>query len=267
MKKLILASSITLICGSALAHDIWIRADHHEIHSKEQTVFALDVSRSGNTYVAESNHNIKQLIVEAPSGNTSTIKSSFSGKVKEVFEMPFSEHGTYFLKSPMTQVFLSFYRDSDGKKHKIRMPKSQWHTLPKGSKPIKAVEKQIITQTYISYNGFSDIKPQLASSLVIKPLQHPNKIRPNQAFSFELTHHGKTIKHGEVSLTSTNQFYAMDSEKLEMNLTPAQKGIATFTVDKPGRYLFAVEYQIDLPNDSEATERSIERFLSFEVTD
>jgi len=267
MKKLLLASSMTLMCCSVFAHDIWIKADRHEIHADEQKIFSLDVSRSGNTYVAEANHGVKELMMTGPSGEKSVFKSRYNGETKEVFEVAFDDRGTYYLESPMTQVFLSFYLDEAGKKHKIRLPKSQWHTLPKGSKPLKTVEKQITTETYISYNGFSAVDVKKQTGLVITPLQHPNQIRPNKKFSFELTLDGQPIEHGEVSLTSTNQYYYMDSEKTEIDLSKKQKGLVNFTVDKPGRYLLAVEYQVALKNDKNATERSIERFLSFEITE
>jgi len=266
MKKLVLATLLSTLCGSAIAHDIWIKADTHEINSDEQQIFALDVSRSGQTYIAESNHEVKQLTITSPTGDKKTVSADFSGKVKEVFEVEFSQPGTYHIKSPMTQVFLSFYHDQDGKKHKVRMPKTQYHTLPAGAKPEKTVEKQIITETYISYNGFSEVRHSNTDGLQIKMNQHPNKIRVGQEFSFALTFNGKPIDEVEVSLKSLNQFYYQDSDKVELMLKPQDKGIATFTAQQPGRYLLGIEYEIELNNNAEADFRSVERFLSFEIT-
>nr|MDC2855152.1 hypothetical protein [Ningiella sp. W23] len=68
MKNVILASIICTTSLSVHAHDIWIKADTHEINNEEQKFFALDVSRSAQAYVAESNHQIKNLLMTTPQG-------------------------------------------------------------------------------------------------------------------------------------------------------------------------------------------------------
>ncbi|AZQ84277.1 DUF4198 domain-containing protein [Colwellia sp. Arc7-635] len=266
MKKIILASALFATCTAVQAHDIWIKADTHEINSEEQKVFALDVSRSAQAYVAESNHEVKSLMMTSPKGTSTTLNADYSGKVKEVFEVEFNESGTYHFESPMTQVFLSFYFDEAGKKHKIRMPKTEYHTLPKGSKPEKTVEKQIITETYVSYNGFSDIKQTRDDGLQIVLMQHPNKLRAGKAFSFKLTYNGQPIPEAEVALKSLNEFYYQDSDKVEVNLTAKDKGLVTFKPKHPGRYLMGVEFGVELKGNAKADFRSIEKFLTFEIT-
>jgi uncharacterized GH25 family protein len=266
MKKILLASALLSTCMTANAHDIWIKADTHEINSEEQKVFALDVSRSAQAYIAESNHEVKSLKMTSPSGTAKMLNADFSGKVKEVFEVEFNESGTYHFESPMTQVFLSFYFDEAGKKHKIRMPKTQYHTLPKGAKPEKTVEKQIITETYVSYNGFSEIKQTNNDGLQIVLMQHPNKLRAGKAFSFKLTYNGQPIPEAEVALKSLNEFYYQDSDKVEVNLTAKDKGLVTFKPKHPGRYLMGVEFGVELKDNAKADFRSIEKFLTFEIT-
>lgn len=266
MKKLIIASILSSTCFSALAHDIWIKADSHEINNDEQKVFALDVSRSAQAYIAEANHGIKQLTMTAPNGQPKQLNVGYSGKVKEVFEVEFNEAGTYHFESPMTQVFLSFYFDEQGKKHKIRMPKTKYHTLPKGAKPEKTVEKQITTETYVSYNGFSDVKNTSTDGLQIVLMQHPNKLRVNKDFSFKLTFNGKPVHEAEVVLKSLNQFYYQDSDKVEINLTEKDQGLVTFNAATPGRYLLGVEFETALNNNAKADFRSVEKFLTFEIT-
>ncbi|OUR82355.1 hypothetical protein A9Q75_06485 [Colwellia psychrerythraea] len=266
MKKIILASTLLSTCLSIQAHDIWIKADTHEINNDEQTVFALDVSRSAQAYVAEANHGIKSLTMSSPNGQSKKITADYSGKVKEVFEVEFKEAGTYHFESPMTQVFLSFYFDEEGKKHKIRMPKTEYHTLPKGSKPEKTVEKQIITETYVSYNGFSDVKQTNQEGLQIVLMQHPNKLRAGKPLHFKLTFNGKPIPEAEVALKSLNEFYYQDNDKVEVNITSKDKGLVTFNPKHPGRYLLGVEYGLALKNNAKADFRSIEKFLTFEIT-
>ncbi|TWX71668.1 DUF4198 domain-containing protein [Colwellia demingiae] len=266
MKKFILASTLLSTCLSIQAHDIWIKADTHEINNDEQKIFALDVSRSAQAYVAEANHEIKQLNMTAPDGQSKKITADYSGKVKEVFEVEFNEAGTYHFESPMTQVFLSFYFDEEGKKHKIRMPKTEYHTLPKGSKPEKTVEKQITTETYISYNGFSDVKQTNQQGLQIVLMQHPNKLRVGKPLRFKLTFNGKPIPEAEVALKSLNEFYYQDSDKVEVDITLKDKGLVTFNPKHPGRYLLGVEYGLPLKNNTKADFRSIEKFLTFEIT-
>ena len=266
MKKLILASALFSTCMATQAHDIWIKADTHEINSEEQKVFALDVSRSAQAYVAESNHEIKSLMMYSPSGTSTTLNADYSGKVKEVFEVEFNESGTYHFESPMTQVFLSFYFDEAGKKHKIRMPKTEYHTLPKGSKPEKTVEKQMVTETYVSYNGFSDVKQTSKEGLQIVLMQHPNKLRAGKPLSFKLTFNGQPIAEAEVALKSLNEFYYQDSDKVEVDLTAKDKGLVTFNPTHPGRYLLGVELEEKLKDNAKADFRSIEKFLTFEIT-
>ena len=266
MKKLVLASVLATLCGSSLAHDIWIKADTHEINTDEQKVFALDVSRSAQAFVADANHEVKQLTITDPQGNKRVINADFSGKVKEVFEVEFDAAGTYHIESPMTQVFLSFYKDAQGKKQKIRMPKSQWHKLPADAKPLSTVEKQIITETYISYNGFTPVTNTRTDGLQIQAMQHPNKIRVGQEFSFSLTYNGQPVTEAEVALKSLNEFYYQNSDKIELMLEEKDQGVASFKVSKPGRFLLGVEFSQTLNNDPNADKRSIERFLTFEIT-
>lgn len=266
MKKMLLVSALLSTCFSLQAHDIWIKSDTHEINNDEQKVFALDVSRSAQAYVAEANHGIKSLKMSSPNGKIKDITADYSGKVKEVFEVEFNEAGTYHFESPMTQVFLSFYFDEAGKKHKIRMPKTDYHTLPKGAKPEKTVEKQIITETYVSYNGFSDIEQNDSNGLQIVLMQHPNKLRAGEKLSFKITYNGKPIPEAEVALKSLNEFYYQDSDKVEIELEPKDKGLVTFNPTLPGRYLLGVEYEVELKDNKMADFRSIEKFLTFEIT-
>jgi uncharacterized GH25 family protein len=266
MKKMLLVSALLSTCFSLQAHDIWIKSDTHEINNDEQNVFALDVSRSAQAYVAEANHGIKSLKMSLPNGQIKDITADYSGKVKEVFEVEFNEAGTYHFESPMTQVFLSFYFDEAGKKHKIRMPKTEYHTLPKGAKPEKTVEKQIITETYVSYNGFSDIEQNDSNGLQIVLMQHPNKLRAGEKLSFKITYSGKPIPEAEVALKTLNEFYYQDSDKVEIELEPKDKGLVTFEPTLPGRYLLGVEYEVELKDNKMADFRSIEKFLTFEIT-
>lgn len=266
VKKLIIATVLSSICAGSMAHDIWIKADTHEITNDEQKIFALDVSRSAQAFVADANHEVKQLTITSPNGDQKTIDADYSGRVKEVFEVEFSQAGTYHIESPMTQVFLSFYHDPAGKKHKIRMPKTQYHTLPAGAKPEKTIEKQIITETYISYNGFTDVKNTRTQGLQIHFDQHPNKIRAGKDFSFSVTFNGKPVDEAEVSLKSLNQFYYQNSDKVEVMLKAKDKGEVTLVGEQPGRYLIGVEYAMTLNNDPMADMRSVERFVTFEIT-
>ena len=267
MKKLILAAIVSALPASAIAHDIWIKSDLHEINSEEQQTFALDVSRSADVYIAEANHKVNNLVVTSPNGVKSNLQAAFSGKVKEVFEVEYNEAGTYHFESPMTQVYLSFYFDEEGKKHKVRMPKTQYSKLPKGARPEKTVEKQIMTETYVSYNGFTDVQNVRANGIQIVPLQHPNKLRSGQPFSFKITYNGKPVTGAEVALKSLNQFYYQDSDKVEVVLKDKDNGQISFTPQTPGKYLLGVELEIELANDKYADFRSIERFLTFEITE
>lgn len=267
MKKLLIAATVSLISTTALAHDVWIKADRHEIHTDEQTTFSFDVSRSGTTLVAEANHGFKQLFVTSPTGETSKNLVAFSGETKEVYDINFDKRGTYYIQSPLSEVFLTIYEDSEGERQKTRMPKSKWHTLPKGSKPLKTVHKLITSETYVSYNGFSALKQQPTTGLVIKPLQHPNKLRPNQKITFEITYNGQPVEAAEVTLSSSNQYLFEDSEKIEKDLSKKDRGVFSFNVNKPGKYLLAVEQELELKNDPHATERSVEKFLTLEITE
>ncbi|WP_413401654.1 DUF4198 domain-containing protein [Pseudoalteromonas sp. KJ71-7] len=267
MKNVILASIICTTSLSVHAHDIWIKADTHEINNEEQKFFALDVSRSAQAYVAESNHQIKNLLMTTPQGEIKKITADFSGKVKEVFEVEFDSSGTYHFESPETQVFLSFYYDEDGKKHKIRMPKTQYHKLPKGSKPEKTVEKLLVTETYVSYNGFSTIMQPSTHGLQIILKQHPNKLRVGEELRFKVTYNGEPVPDAEVTLKGLNNFYYQDDESVKVELEDKNNGLVIFEPKLPGRYLLGVEYGLELQNNKNADFRSIERFLTFEITE
>jgi uncharacterized GH25 family protein len=267
MNKLIIPSLLSIITFDSLAHDVWIKTDRHEIHSDEQQTFSFDVSRSGTTLVAESNHGFNQLLVTAPQGHRSLTKVKYSGETKEVFDIAFEQGGTYFIQSPESEVFLTIYKDDKGKRKKTRMPKSQWHTLPKGSKPLKTVQKLITTETYVSYNGFSAIPAQVPQGLVIVPKQHPNELRPNQAITFDISYNGQPVNGAEVSVTSPNQYLYYEDEKIEQKLTAKHKGQFTFQVNKPGKYLLGVELETELENDLHATKRSVEKFVTLEITE
>ena len=98
MKKIIIPSLLSIITCHSLAHDVWIKTDRHEIHTDEQHIFSFDVSRSGTTLVAESNHGFNQLSVTSPQGQSSLIKVKYSGETKEVFDVAFDQGGTYFIQ-------------------------------------------------------------------------------------------------------------------------------------------------------------------------
>ncbi|HBY84585.1 MAG TPA: hypothetical protein DEO86_01790, partial [Colwellia sp.] len=127
-------------------------------------------------------------------------------------------------------------------------------------------EKQIITETYVSYNGFSDIEQNDSNGLQIVLMQHPNKLRAGEKLSFKITYSGKPIPEAEVALKTLNKFYYQDSDKVEIELEPKDKGLVTFEPTLPGRYLLGVEYEVELKDNKMADFRSIEKFLTFEIT-
>lgn len=267
MKNLLISCIICSTSLSAIAHDLWIKADKYEINNEEQKVFALDVSRSEEAYIAESNHQINDLVMTTPQGKRKKISAGYSGKVKEVFEIEFDSSGTYHFESPESQVFLTFYYDENGNKHKIRMPKTQYFSLPKGSKPDKTIEKLLVTETYISYNGFSNVIQPSSPGLQIIFKQHPNKLRVGNELLFEVVYDGEPVTDAEVTFKSLNTFYYESFENTKVNLTSKDKGLVAFKPMLPGRYLLGVEHGFELHNNKNADFRSIERFLTFEITE
>ncbi|MCK5923824.1 MAG: DUF4198 domain-containing protein [Methylococcales bacterium] len=265
MKYALGSALAVLVCGFGIqAHEVWIKPDAFELNSDEQKLFSVDVSRSALAYVAEANHQVKSLGLFSPQGEASTLMAAFSGETKEVFEVPFSESGTYKLTTPQTQVFLTFYRDGDGKRHKIRMPKSRYHELPEGASPIKTVEKQMTSETYISYNGFSQPNQKSEQGLTIVSSRHPNQLTVEHPIEFSVSYKNQSLVGAEVSLKSWNHLYDADLEEVETETD--NNGRVRFEVTDPGRYLLIVEHSEKLSGDEQADSRSIEKFLSFDVT-
>ncbi|MFT4906343.1 MAG: putative GH25 family protein [Oleispira sp.] len=247
-----------------VAHDVWIGTGSFEIHSDEQNTFSIDLSRSAEPFVAESNHETGSMNIVGPKGEKKEYTPAFSGKNKEVYEAEFKEYGTYYLNAAETQVFLTFYKDEEGKKHKIRMPKSQYSTLPKGSTPVRTVEKRLASESYISFNGMSKISKDIRKEgVTIIPNTHPSKIETNEPFSFTIYVDGVPMEKGEVALKSLNRIYYDDYEKVEIE--EGKDGIYEFEVKYPGRYLLGVEMGSELSGEGNADSLSQERFLTFDI--
>lgn len=264
MKKILVTA--LMIAGTTVAanaHEVWINSGSFEINSDEQTVYSLDVARSAEAFIAEANHQVKYLNVLSPSGASTQLNAAFSGQNKEVFEQNFTEQGTYYFRSPMTQVFLTFYRDANGKKHKVRMPKSRYSELPDNIEIEKTVEKQMITETYISYNGFSDPKEVQQEGISLTSFLHPNMYTVGGKISFTVSMDNKPLSNAEVSIKSMNSIYNSEFEQLE--LFSDENGKVEFTPKATGRYIIAVEHSINLKNGQDADQRSIELFRSFDV--
>lgn len=258
---LAIASAISL---PALSHDVWISADSFEIHSDEQNVYSLDVSRSAEAFLSEKNHKTGNMTIVGPKKDAKTYAAAFSGKNKEVYEAEFNDYGTYYLNADETQVFLTFYEDEAGKEHKVRMPKSQYSTLPKGVKIEKTVEKRLATESYVSFNGMSDISKEIRKEgVTIIPNIHPSKITTDEPFSFTIYVDGKAMEKGEVALKSLNHLYYDDYEEVEIE--EAKGGIYEFEVKHPGRYLLGVELESTLSGKGDADFLSQERFLTFDI--
>jgi uncharacterized GH25 family protein len=263
--KLGLASALGLgLSLPAMSHDVWIAADSFEIHSDEQSIYSLDLSRSAEAFISESNHETGNISIVGPKGVKKDYAPAFSGKNKEVFEAEFKEYGTYYLNAAETQVFLTFYKDAEGKKHKIRMPKSQYSTLPEGSKPVRTVEKRLASESYVSFNGISEMPKEIRKEgVTIVPNTHPSKIETNEPFSFTIYVDGVPMEKGEVALKSLNHIYYDDFEKVEIE--EAKGGVYEFEVKHPGRYLLGVESGSELTGDADADSLSQERFLTFDI--
>ncbi|WP_299772478.1 DUF4198 domain-containing protein [uncultured Pseudoteredinibacter sp.] len=246
------------------AHDVWIKPDSYRMFSDEQTRFSFDVSRSAEPFVAESNHNVKSLMVFGPGGGVTLHNPDFSGETKEVFEVGFNKYGTYFLKAKDTQVFLSFYEDKNGKEHKIRMAKDEKGKLPAGATLVKTIEKVMSSESYVSFNAITKIEPVIKDKgITIVPLTHPNEIELGEPVKFKIYLNGAPLEDGEVALKSNGgQYYG---DEIEIELEGAKGGVYEFEVDKPGAYILGVESQFELKNDKKADFRSIETFLTFDV--
>ncbi|QQX78577.1 DUF4198 domain-containing protein [Shewanella sp. KX20019] len=264
MKKVIVnALLIAGVCTPVTAHEVWINSGSFELNSDEQTVYSLDVARSADAFIAEANHQVKYLNVLSPTGATVKLNTAFSGQNKEVFEQDFSEAGTYYFRSPMTQVFLTFYHDAAGKEHKVRLPKSRYSELPDNVKIEKTVEKQMITETYISYNGFSEPKVIQQEGITLTSSIHPNMFTVGDKISFTAKYQNQPLANAEFAIKSMNSIY--DNEFEEVELFTNSNGQVEFTPTNTGRYIIAVEHAIELKNDKGADQRSIELFRSFDV--
>lgn len=264
MKKIFLATALAPIVITANAHDIWIKPDAFQLYSDEQSIYSIDVSRSAEPMIAEANHYVKNLYVTAPSGVMHKVIASYSGKNKEVFEAEFREQGTHIIRAEDTQVYLSFYKDAEGKRHKVRMKKSEQNTLPEGSVFLKTVEKKLSSETYVHFNGISELNVDKTSSgISIVPLAHPAKFTVDQPVKFKIYLDGKPVDEAEVALKSAALSYFSQGESLE--LEHSEDGVFEFDVDQPGQYLLGVEVGQKLKGDSHADFRSIEKFLTFDI--
>ncbi|QFU22194.1 DUF4198 domain-containing protein [Shewanella eurypsychrophilus] len=265
MKNVIITSLLLAgLSTSVNAHEVWINTGSFELNSDEQTTYSLDVARSAEAFIAEANHHVSYLNVLTPSGQKKRLDAVFSGKNKEVFEQNFSESGTYHFRSPATQVFLTFYRDAAGKKHKIGLPKSRYNELPDNIKIERTVEKQMITEAYISYNGFSDPQYNKAQQgITIIPSKHPNMFTTGDKISFTALFEGKPLANAEFAIKSLNSIYHPEFDQIE--LMTDKDGQVEFTPSDSGRYIVAVEHAVTLKNTKEADQRSVELFLSFDV--
>lgn len=252
------------LSGVSFAHDIWIKADAFQLYPEDQTVFSLDVSRSAEPMIAEANHQVRELTVTEPDGKARVISASYSGKNKEVFEVELQQQGTHHVRAADTQVFLSFYKDKDGERHKIRMKKSEQSKLPAGSKLLKTVEKRLSTETYLHVNGISNIDRKIPDDgLYIQPQQHPATFNVDQEIEFKIFLDGKPLEDAEVSLKGAALGYLTDQEAQEFE--KLDDGHVEFKVSVPGQYLLAVETEKKLTDDADADVRSIEKFLTFEI--
>lgn len=264
MKNLIFKSLLLVgISTGAQAHDVWINPGSFEINSDTQTTYSLDVARSAEAFIAEANHDIKVLNVVSPSGKQSKLSAAFSGTNKEVFEQDFTETGTYHFRSPITQVFLTFYRDAEGKKHKVSLPKRRYHELPANIEIEKTVEKQMITEAYISYNGFSDVQIQQQAGITVSASKHPNQFTVGDKVSFTASFENKPLAGAEFAIKSSNRIYDADLE--DIKIIADKNGKIEFTPTTSGRYILGVEHEITLTNDKDADQRSVELFLSFDI--
>lgn len=264
MKKLLVNTLLIAgFCTTANAHEVWINTGSFELNSDKQTTYSLDVARSAEAFIAESNHNINYLNIVSPTGKKSQLDAAFSGKNKEVFEQDFDEKGTYHFRSPVTQVFLTFYRDTSGKKHKVSLPKSRYNELPKNIEIEKTVEKQMITEAYISYNGFSDPIISQQSGISLTASKHPNMFTVGEKVTFTASFENKPLANAEFAIKSLNSIYNPDFEDIE--LISNENGQVEFTPSSHGRYIVAVEHAMKLENNKDADQRSVELFLSFDV--
>ena len=248
-----------LVSTSASAHARWLLPSHTSLSGDKAHYVMIDASISNQIFAPDKAFKPKEkgaeyddtlLMALAPNGEpvSDTIRAYYL-KRKSSAAVSLNEEGTYHIAMTQTPRYMTFYKNTQGKRKRVFGKKSE-AKLPSDATQIKTTKMISTVDTFVSRNGTS--KPaMLGKGLELSGPTHPNDLFAGETAKFQLLQDGKPAEAGiEVSILKGDTRYR--NVRGEVKVTTDKNGFFTATWKKPGLYL--IETSSDFDSDEEGVD-------------
>jgi uncharacterized GH25 family protein len=254
--KTVLISALSLsalVSTSASAHGRWLLPSHTSLSGDKAHYVMIDVSISNETFAPDkafkptekdAEYDDSLLMALAPNGEpiSDTIRAYFLHR-KSAAAVSLKEQGTYHIAMTQTPRYMTFYKNTEGKR-KRKFGKKSEIKLPSDATNIETTKMISTVDTFVSRNGTS--KPALLGlGLELSGPTHPNDLFVGENAKFQLLQDGKPVGKGvEVSILKGDTRYR--NERGEVKVITDENGFFTTTWQQPGLYLIETSTKVKI---------------------
>lgn len=143
----------------------------------------------------------------------------------------------------------------------------QWRVLgageavPEGAQTT-TLQTITVADTYVTRGTANRTSvDQTIGRLALRPVTHPNQVLATDGFQVQLLFDGQPMANSAVVIYAEGD----PETKLDRYVVTDAAGNATFTFDRPGRYIIAARHRADMPAGSPAAVGSYTTTLTFEA--
>ncbi|MEN3157690.1 DUF4198 domain-containing protein [Alkalimonas sp. NCh-2] len=246
MKKMILATLLTLCSASAAAHTLWVLPSHFVLSSEDSWI-SVDVSAANMTFVADKGVSPANLSIVFPDGQRQAFAQSYQGKRKSQADHQLTMDGTYRIELGGPARYFTFFQE-DGQRRRIMANKQERAAqLPANATNVVTTRSRGRALSYVSVNAPNQTALALSNDgLELKLLTHPADVVATEPVRWQFVLDGKPVADVQVELSREGELYRDDAGR-EV-LSSDANGYLTFTPQVPGRYVIEASVQLDSSN-------------------
>lgn len=263
--KFFVSMILTVLAFNVYSHPRWILPGEFTISGDEDQWVSFDLTASHSVFAVDKGISAQNVRIFSPEGNQSYLRNFFTGHRRSVFDLEFSQDGTYKIYEQRPVFYYTGYKT--GKKETVKyIPGNKVEAqerLPKRARDVRTEILDMSTVVYITRNTPTDtvLKPK-GKGLELVPITHPSDIVEGEEVQFKMLLNGQPASGVDVELTPGGTQYR--DQRKSLVLKTDATGLVVFTPDQSGPWLMASTLYSP-ENSKMADVRWSARYMTFEV--
>jgi len=237
---LLLAASAALALSTAAQARQWLLPSETMFTGSGNEWLTVDAANSTDLYYYDHPGQPWDAVITAPDGSTVPVENRMVGKLRQVFDVPIAQGGTYKISITNDQMFGSSMLNGEKKMlPRGTTPATLAAAIPAGATEVQTAEANNRIETFVTAGEpTTSVFTSGGKGIEMIPVTHPNDLAVDEEATFQFLLDGKPAADLEVVAIPGGIRYRADLKQISAK-TDAE-GKVRFTWPEAGMYWVSV---------------------------